>query len=488
MTGLGRRAGSGAAWLTIEMATTQALSLMIFTIMAHFLDASDFGLVSLTFVLLMTIKMVLLDQISTAVTRKQSATHREYSTIFWITLLVGAVGFLFLNAFSLLADRIFDARGLGKVVRSMSCILLAFSAMGTQEQWLARHFNFRVLAVRSIGGSLCGGLAGIACASMGAGVWSLVAQQLTMSAVSMALLWSTCPWRPRFEFCPRTARDILDYMRRIMGGSVLFVVNQNCDVVMIGMLYGPTSVGIYSVGKRLAVALNMVAATPINGVTMPTLAEAQDDAHQLRTILFFAIRGVLSICAPIFLGAVALDQEIILTIFGHKWAGAVSVFGWLALATLCAMTLQFNNTVFSIKNHPIWTTYISVVYSVLAFGLFYALNLLGFHLIALPFVLPYVVILPVSVVLVCRVTGTRVRTWISAVQPPVLSAIVMFVVVRWLDHLMPLPTVDRLLLCIAIGAVTYVGLMAVLVPSLLEQGLRLGRDWWDRRTRSTGLS
>lgn len=478
------RAASGAAWISVETATTQVMSLIIFTIMARFLSAREFGLVSLAFVVILSVKIVLLDQLATAVTRKPKADHRQYSTVFWISLSLGLLAFILLNGFSRIAGQIFMAPGLGIVIRAMSVILLVIASTRTQEQWLIRNFGFRVLAIRSIFGALIGGSVGILCAIQGFGVWSLVVQQVVTSILSMIFLWSTCPWQPKFEFCRQTAGEIAAYMRDVIGGSVMYVLNQNCDVVLVGVFFGPSSVGIYGIGKRLTVALHMIAASPINGVAIPILAEVQQDAERLRGLLLNAARIVLSVCGPVFIGAAALDHEIIVIAFGSKWIASITVFGWLSLGSLFLVILEYNNNLFSIKNRPSWTSRIAILYSAMALGLFFLMHRLHLGSIAMPFVLPYVVVLPISVFLVTKVTKVKIKDWLAAVTPPLISVLVMFLAVRLVVTHMTVPPVCRLVVGTALGGIIYLGLMTLLAPTTIGQAVNLAGSRFKRSFRS----
>ena len=464
---LGRRAAYGAVWITVEMALVQATSLVVFTVMARFLTPRDFGLVSLSYVLLSTVKIVFLDQICTAVVRKANAADLEYSTAFWLTIIAGLVALTGLNAASLVTDRIFGAPGLGNIVRAMSVILLAIAATRTQEQWLSRNFRFKVLATRSIVGAAIGGATGVACALSHFGVWSLVVQQLVTSAASMTLLWSTCPWRPTMVFSRQVSREIFAYLRSVTGGSIIYVINQNCDVVMVGLFFGPASVGIYSVGKRLTVALHMVAAAPINGVAMPSLAEVQQDSARLRRVLLTAMRVVLSLCAPVFVGVASIDHDVIRLVFGAKWLGAVPVFGWLSIGALFMVVLEYNNNIFVVKNRPAWTMYLAFLYSALALAAFFLLSGSGSRFLALPFVLPYLIILPMSVVLVGRLADLPISKWFRAVAPPLISAGIMFLAVRLTIANLGLSDLAPRLACgILTGALTYAAGLALFSPEI----------------------
>src|SRR5450631_3310049 len=53
---LAGRVASGAVWIAIEIGATQATSLLIFAVMARFLTPSEFGIVSISYLVIFSIK------------------------------------------------------------------------------------------------------------------------------------------------------------------------------------------------------------------------------------------------------------------------------------------------------------------------------------------------------------------------------------------------------------------------------------------------
>jgi PST family polysaccharide transporter len=472
-SGLEQKAAKGAAWIALEMMSVQGMSLVVFATLAHFLTSRDFGLIGICFVVLQSAKTILIDQISSAVTRKASPTSLEFSTVFWITVALGLLGFLGIEAVSLVSDQLFHAPGLRSVLQAMGLIFLAMAAGRTQEAWLIRHFHFRVLALRSISGSLVGGLAGIACAILHFGVWSLVVQQITTNGCSFILLWSTCPWRPALVFSRRAASEIAVFLRSIAGNVMLTIVNQNFDTFAIALCFGPSSVGIYTIGKRLKLAVQMVASTPISGVVMPAMAEAGSGAR-MRDIVVNATAAAFAICGPVFVGAAAVSHDAIRLFFGPHWIAASPVFAWLAIGGLFSLVVDYNNVAFTVMNKVIWTTYLSLIYTVLAIVAFAVSTQLHASAIALPFVVPFAVVLPVSVVLLARITELPFSRWAKAALPPAIVCGIMFVAVRWAATMMGGSSAPvRLASLCLLGGVIYVGLIGIFAPALLRSAAGL---------------
>jgi len=464
------------------MVAVQGLSLMVFSVLAHLLKPRDFGLVAICFAFIYSLKALTVDQLVTPLLRKVNASHQEYATAFWVSAAFGVTTVVLLIGFSFVADGVFHSAGLGAVMRPMSLMLIALSLGRTQEAWLMRHFQFKVLAVRSIIGMFLGAVAGVFAAFEGLGVWSLVIQQSVGSFSSLGLLWMSTPWRPGFQFSGKAAAEIAMFLRGISGNALLGILNQNGDTAIIAFFFGPVSAGVYTVGKRLRLALQLVATNPINGVALPAMSEAQEDPARQQRVFLMATRLVFTCCAPVFLGAASVALPAIVLLFGAKWSGAVSVFAWLSVGGLCSLALDYFGTVLLLRNRPIWLTGLAAVQATLSIGLFLLLHATGLKLIAAPFVLPYIVTVPACAVLALRLLGLKLSQWIKAVTPPLLAALVMWSVVRLLTPFVGnLPQIAKLAILCPTGAVVYGLLMLLLARETVMIGVRF------LRTRTVGV-
>ncbi len=468
---------SGALWVTLEMVGIQVLSLLTFAMLAHFLSARDFGLVATSFVFVYSFKTLTIDLVTSPVTRKLTATAIEYSTAFWICIALGAVGCVLMQVMSLFAGAVFHAPGLGKVLRPMSFIFVAFSIGKTQEAWLMRHFMFKTLAIRSTTGALIGAAVGIAAAVHHFGVWSLVLQQLTASVGALLLLYFTTPWKPRFEFSRQSASEVANFCRDISGSAVLGTINQNADVALVAAFFGPSAVGLYSVAKRLKLAIQLAASTPVRAIAGPMFADAQHDAERLREVFLRTIGMVFAICAPIFLGAVAIAAPAIDMIFGPRWHEAAGLFSWLSIGALCSIACDYLNALLIIKNKQLLLTWFSLAQTIMAGALFLVLSRFGISMAAAPFVLPFVVILPITMMSTVRLIGISAQDWLRTVYPPLVAALLMMVAVFSVRLSLPvLPALMLLPVLCALGAVAYCISITLIYPAIVNDSIALARS------------
>jgi PST family polysaccharide transporter len=239
-------------------------------------------------------------------------------------------------------------------------------------------------------------------------------------------------------------------------------VNQNCDTFLVAYFFGPASIGLYAIAKRLRLALQMVAATPINGVLFTTLAEVQDDRERLKSVSQRMIALICLVCAPIFLGSSSIAREAIALGFGEKWIAAGPIFAVLTLGGFFATLQGFCDSLFILKHRQIWSFYILLIQTALAILLFFLIRAWGPNYLAVPFVLPYAIVFPVLAVLASKLSGLSLSEWLSAVMPSLSSSILMFGAVKFISSSMVFSSnLTHAVICSAAGAVVYLISMLV---------------------------
>jgi O-antigen/teichoic acid export membrane protein len=150
---------------------------------------------------------------------------------------------------------------------------------------------------------------GILLAIEGYGVQALVVQQITTSVVSLLLLWLSCPWRPRLEFSLNTGSEITRFVVGLGPSGIVGILNQNCDTLLVTYFFGPGSTGLYSVAKRVKMALQQVTSAPLTGVALPALADASQDPGRLRQFFLQAVGILCLVCAPVFFGTASIARD-----------------------------------------------------------------------------------------------------------------------------------------------------------------------------------
>jgi O-antigen/teichoic acid export membrane protein len=459
---LAHKAATGAFWIGIETFGAQAISLLTFVIMSHFVNPGDFGLVSVTFLLIYSIRAIMIDNVIVAIVRKKRPSEIEYATGFWLSVSATCVATILFILLAGMIEQLMRAPGLASIMREMSPVLLFIGLARAHEMRLNRSFRFRTLAFRGILGPLLGGAVGITLGIMNYGLSALVIQHVATAAISLILVWTSSSWRPAFAFENTSAMQALRFVWLSVPGTIITLASLNCDTFLVAYFFGISNVGVYTVAKRLKFALQTIVTSPFNGVLLSVLAEIQDDAQRLRDGSRKMIALTLFVSVPIFVGSALISKEVILLFFGERWETVAPVFATLALGGVFVTPQTFCDTVFSLKNRQIWSFYYMLLYTALAVALFFWLRSSSPDYIALPFVLPYLFVFPFSAYLVSKLIALSLSDWLRAVAPSTLSAIVMFAIVKLVTaQSLAIGNFWGIFACSAIGGLVYLAAMFV---------------------------
>jgi O-antigen/teichoic acid export membrane protein len=460
---LKKRAAKSAIWISVEMVGVQGASFVVFAGMAHFISPRAFGLISICFLVIQFLQMLVLYNVATVAVRKQHTSDLDFTTTFWITLGISAIAFLLVMASAGLMERLFHASGLTSVLRAMAVIILTMGLSRTHETWMMRHFRFKSMAIRGVTGAVLGGAFGLLLAIKGYGVTALVGQQVATALISLILMWVVCPWRPGFQFSMETAREIFTFLYSIVPNALVYTINQSCDTFLVALFFGPVSAGFYNVGKRVRLALQLVAGGPIKGIALPSLAEMQSDPERLRRGALNSLTVLCVICAPIFFGVSAVSQWAVPVIFGPKWLPSIPIMEILSIGGLAIVLLNYNDNIFVLKNKTGWCLAVSASYSALTTVLVVTCAAMKIHALAFPFVLPFLFVLPFSAWLASKCVALSLADWTSALLPGIGAAILMFLTVKLsAPYLSDHGNIFDLIQFSIIGGVAYVVFMAVL--------------------------
>jgi O-antigen/teichoic acid export membrane protein len=238
--------------------------------------------------------------------------------------------------------------------------------------------------------------------------------------------------------------------------NLVYATNQNCDTFLVALFFGPISAGFYNVGKRVRLALQLVAGDPIKAIGLPTLAEIQGNPDRLRSGVIKSITVVCALCSPIFVGTSAVSDDAIRVIFGPIWEHSSPVLQFLSIGGLAMVLMTYNDNIFVLKGRPIWCLWLSLCYCILAITAMLICVELKVRCFALPFVLPYVIVLPFSYLLVCKRISIPPHEILRAILPGMSSAAFMFITVKFAGGYYPnYCHILRLLVLCVIGAFSY---------------------------------
>ncbi len=335
---LARRAASGWAaksmWSIGDNVIQQALSFMIFAVLARWLTPHEFGLLAIAHLMVLFVRVSLLDALAMPVVRAPGADAHLFNWLFTVcTVVSGAMACLMALLAWPLAS-FFKSEGLVPVLLGMSLSVLLFGLARAHEARLLREGNFRLLAIRSLCAVTAGGVVALVLAWRGAGAMALVAQQLVTGAVGLAIAvlaeWRT--WRPQWLWSNQLIREHAPEARRIGLSALVSYTNNNGDAALVSVLFGPSATGLYNLAKRVLSAAYLVVAASLSRVGVALFVQRQHDPVALGASYTRMLSWTLLLLAPIYAIVTMVAEPMVVVVFGERWRASAPLFGWLSVA------------------------------------------------------------------------------------------------------------------------------------------------------------
>jgi O-antigen/teichoic acid export membrane protein len=321
------------SWDFIGRLFSQSSTFIVSIFLARLLNPEDFGLIAMAMAFI-HIGGVFIDVgFSAALIQNKENSDLTYNTVFIFNIIAGAFLTCIVYFSSDYIGVFYNDEQVAVLVKWLSLFFIFNSFNRVQNTILSRKLNFKALTIRMFIASTLGGVIGVTAAYNDYGVFSLVIQILTTAILSTILLWSTSKWKPKLQFSFQEMKklfgfSVFAFLERIMNNIFL-----RLDVLLLAKIFNPIAVGFYTRAATLQDQATKYSSSSIIRVLFPVLSKYQDNPIEFRRIylkmfeiisfLSFGLTGLLFI----------LGSDIIISLFGEKWAPSIPIFQILILAS-----------------------------------------------------------------------------------------------------------------------------------------------------------
>jgi len=473
---LRQKAVKGLFWSVIQKWGRVAVTTITFIVLSRLLTPDAFGLVALATAFTIFVELFLDQGFGSAIVQRAKLEPEHLDTAFWMNLLMSILMTVGLIAVSGLVAAAFEEPRLALVLRWLSITLVLSGLSSTQISILQRKLAFKDLAIRSLVANTVGGIVGISMAFAGFGVWSLVGQDLTNCLAGAIILWRASDWRPSFKVSKRHYKELVTFGVSIVGNHALTVLIRRSDDLLIGYFLGPTFLGFYTIGYRLLLIIISLVTEVTNSVAFPAFSRIQHQPDRMREAFYKVTQYTSLFAFPVFIGLAALAPELILTIFGEKWAPSIPVMQVLALIGILQSVLFFNGSVIKASGKPSWQLGIMLLNAVCSILGFLLAVRWGIVAVAASFVIVGYLLAPVSYMTVRRLIQIDFRTYLWQFIPPLTASLVMAAAIAGLKYFLKDQSLNlylELTIYLLAGILTYVAVIGLLARHLYQQALEL---------------
>jgi O-antigen/teichoic acid export membrane protein len=484
-----RTTATSLVWSAVENGGLAVISFVSLIVYLRLLSATDFGLYASALALVEMLGVVVTMLFHHALVQRRELTELHFDTAFSATMILSVLMALACWALSPLFALLVHEPSAARVLTGMALVFPCSGISATLVARQRRELEFRALAMRSLIGRLLGGGIGIAAALLGAGLWSLVLQQILIAAISSAVLWASAARRPRLRFGVAEFRQLIGFGTLSVGGLLLASSVRRLYTILASFLLGVQTAGYLNLSFRVVDVFWAIAATAVSQVALPMLAGLQTDPVRFKRAYQAATQFACLALYPAFLGLASVGPEVVEVLFGRRWlpsAPYVRVLGFLVLVQAPRLLITPVLTALGRPRDPLVA---------LAAELLFMLGITAsFGMSSLPgaigvWVASECVLALVSTWILRRATGYGVLEQFRGVRKPMLASVLMAAAVIETGFQLPqaLGALPRLAVLLTVGVIVFVTAAAFLDRRLVGDFLGFVRSGFGRKWKEAEL-
>lgn len=335
------KAVSSVFWTAVQKYTLMGVAFISSIILARLLTPYDYGCIGMLEIFI-TIATFLIDGgFGSALLQKKQPTDEDYSTIFYWNLIMSSILYVLLFYAAPYIASFYGIPLLSKVLRVQGVVLFINAFKMVQSNQLRKQFRFKPFAITNVVASLVSLVITIVMAYCGLGVWSLVAQNLIISAIPMVIFWMITKWKPLPSFSMQSFKELFKFGGFMFLTDIINTIADNIQGLLIGKKYNPDVMGYYAKAKSTQNLASNSIAQVVSMITYQLYAEVQDDKEMLKNIIKRITKTLSFVTFPILMILMIQAKPIFILLYSDRWIDSVPYFQVLCFAgfALCLQSI-----------------------------------------------------------------------------------------------------------------------------------------------------
>ena len=323
MPSLKDKAISGASWSLAGRILQEGSTFLIGIILARLLTPDEYGLVAMATIFIYFSFVFVDSGFGSALVQKKVCSQADYSTIFYVNLVMSVVLFLLIYFAAPSVATFFNDYRLVKIVRVLAILIILFAFSIVHVSIIRRDINFKLKAQIEFISQICSGGFAIILALKGYGVWALIWKVILNQVFKNLQLWIRNHWFPSWVFSRKSLKDMFGFSSKLLISGILDRIYEQIYRLVIGKYFPARDLGLYTRADQFQKLPSQTISGSIMSFALPVFSKMQDEPIRLKSAVKRTIGLVMyfNLFALLLIGAIA--KPMIEFMLGSQWTGAV---------------------------------------------------------------------------------------------------------------------------------------------------------------------
>jgi lipopolysaccharide exporter len=326
----------GGAWLGTGSVLEQTLRFGRNLILTRLLAPEAFGLMAITLSFSSIIHTITDIGVKEAIIQNPKGDQREYVGAAWWLAFGRALSiYVCLFVASPWVAKFYGNPELVPLLRVAALGVIFDGALSSKAYIAVKNMKFGKWAGINHGGGIIGVVTTVLLSFFIRDVWALALGYVSESVARCVLSYVLCPYVPRFEYNRLALRDLLHFSKGLFGLSFLNLIFARADIFVLGKLFSPAEIGLYSMAVYLVQTPTSFLMNLLGQTILPTFSQMQSDHARINRILVSITALLVFVGMPLILFLFFCGGSLLTLAYGARYSiGAAALTAAAAVAIL----------------------------------------------------------------------------------------------------------------------------------------------------------
>ncbi|NIM17565.1 MAG: oligosaccharide flippase family protein [Candidatus Aminicenantes bacterium] len=316
---LGRKVIKSGIWLQVANFLQLGANFVITAILARLLTPEDFGLIGIVTVYTVFITTFTTVGLGTSIIQKQEVNQRQISTLYWLNFILGFFSTVVVAGTAKWVALFYGYPELVPLLIIVSLNFLISPFYQIHRKMLEKELRFPTTAKIGVFSTVMSGLAGITCAYLGFGVYSLVFQSLALNIFNVLGFRWAFHWHPHNSFALKPVKEMIYFSIKMKGAQLSRYFERNIDLFILGKLLPSQIFGFYALANRIIYFPIRRVSYTFTAILFPSFSKIQDDIDRIKKGYLKTIQIIAIFTLPFVFILALYARPLVLFILGEQW-------------------------------------------------------------------------------------------------------------------------------------------------------------------------
>ena len=317
--GTGRKVMNSFFWRLFERLGAKGVELVVSLVLANLLDPDLFGSIALVLVVITILQVFVDSGLGNALIQKKDSDNKDFSTVFFFNIVFCAVLYAGLFFASPFFANFYEDPSLTPIIRVLGLTVVISGVKNVQVAYVSKTLQFKRFFFSTLGGTVFAAVAGLVLAFKGYGMWALVIQSVSNTAIDTVILWITVKWKPEFYFSFKRLKVLFAYGWKLLLSQLLDVGYTQLRALIIGKKYTTADLAYYDRANQFPGFITANINTSIDSVLFPAMSGVQEDRERVKAMTKRAMKTSIFLMAPMMAGLACCARPIVKIVLNDTW-------------------------------------------------------------------------------------------------------------------------------------------------------------------------